>query len=93
MILLAHYAQHIPPTSTPSGERLMAAAISTLDDLEPLQGDLLRELATRHTRLCVPTSDSNRTRWPLHPLWQALQAHVETLPQTGHVRSTVPLQY
>ncbi|MFN8378122.1 MAG: hypothetical protein U0452_05570 [Anaerolineae bacterium] len=22
--------------------------------------------------LCVPTEDSNRSRWPLHPLWEAL---------------------
>lgn len=68
------------------GERLRGAGIRTLRDLQAFQNDLLRELATNHTSLRQPSLDGNRSRWPLHPLWQALCADIEALPQTGLVR-------
>lgn len=63
--------------------RLKQAGIRTFADLQGYQADLLRELATGHTTLRRPTADPNRSRWPLHPLWQALQAQIATMPQTG----------
>jgi hypothetical protein len=36
--------------------------------------------------LRVPAEDSNRSRWPLHPLWQSLQAHIGTLQAQGVIR-------
>jgi hypothetical protein len=72
------------------GERLRSAGIRSLDDLRSLQNDLLRELATNHTTLTVPTADGNRARWPLHPLWRALLADIDTLPQTGLIREIDP---
>ena len=74
------------------GERLRSAGIRTLDDLRALQHDLLRELATNHTTLRTPGSDINRSRWPLHPLWQQLQADIASMPQHGLVRSIDPEQ-
>jgi len=72
-------------------ERLKAAAIKTLADLEDLQGDLLKQLALAHTTLRRPNGDSNRARWPLHPLWQALEAAIDTMPLMGLCRHYDPL--
>ncbi len=70
------------------GERLREAGIRTLDDLRTCQGDLLRELSHGHTTLRQPlATDTNRSRWPLHPLWSQLQSDIATLPQTGLVRA------
>jgi hypothetical protein len=69
------------------GPRLKTGDIRTIDDLKAFQNDLLRELATQHTTLRQRTEDSNRSRWPLHPLWQSLCVEIEDLPQSGLVRS------
>lgn len=69
------------------GERLKQGGIRTLDDLRELQSDLLREITSNHTTLRQPNTDSNRSRWPLHPLWQKLQADIASMPQTGLVRN------
>ncbi|EKE72420.1 hypothetical protein [Oceanibaculum indicum] len=68
------------------GERLKPAGVRSLDDLRGLQGDLLRELTHNHTSLRRPTGDSNLSRWPLHPLWTALQAEIGHMPQSGLIR-------
>lgn len=44
-------------------------SIRTFTDLANSQGDVLRYLATEHSTLRNKTADSNRSRWPLHPLW------------------------
>jgi hypothetical protein len=64
--------------------------IRTFADLYDSQGDLLRYLAHEHDTLRVPTPDSNRSRWPLHPLWLDLQAQVETLNAQGVYREIDP---
>ena len=69
------------------GERLKQGGIRTLEDLAHLQSDLLRELATAHTTLRRPNGDSNRSRWPLHPLWGQLIEDILQGPQTGLMRS------
>lgn len=60
--------------------------IRTFADLFDSCGDVLRYLVTEHTTLRVRQADSNRSRWPLHPLWALLQQHVATLPAQGVVR-------
>ncbi|MEQ8442529.1 MAG: hypothetical protein RIM33_17165 [Alphaproteobacteria bacterium] len=65
--------------------RLREAGIRTFEDLKDFQADLLREVATNHTTLRTRTADANRSRWPLHPLWEALQTDIASLPQTGLV--------
>jgi len=60
--------------------------IRTFDDLETHQGDLLRYLSTEHDSLRVRTDDSNRSRWPLHPLWVQLQHEIEQFTTTGLYR-------
>lgn len=55
-------------------------------DLFDGQGDLLRYLSSDHTTLRTPSNDSNRSRWPLHPLWESLQNHIGTLSAQGLYR-------
>ena len=68
-------------------DKLRQFAIRTFDDLDAGCGDLLRYLCQSHTTLRVPSADTNRSRWPLHPLWSDLQAHIDTLNVQGVLRS------
>ncbi|MEO7621554.1 MAG: hypothetical protein ABIS30_00690 [Gallionella sp.] len=65
---------------------LRVVGIRTLEDLKERQGDLLRILVNDHTTLRIKRDDSNRSRWPLHPLWQDLQARVSQMEGLGVVR-------
>jgi hypothetical protein len=67
-------------------EVLRRFGIRQFQDLFDGCGDLLRHLVHDHTTLRVKGMDSNRSRWPLHPLWQLIQAHVNTLPAQGVIR-------
>jgi len=51
--------------------------IKTFDDLNSRLGDLLKYLSEEHDTLRKPNGDSNRSRWPLHPLWQDLQEKIK----------------
>lgn len=66
--------------------RLRTVGIRTFVDLEERQGDLLRVLVNDHTTLRIQTNDSNRSRWPLHPLWADLQTLVNQMDGIGIVR-------
>jgi len=57
--------------------------IRTFEDLRAQEGDVLHYLATEHDTLRVPTDDSNRSRWPLHTLWQDIQARIDELTHLG----------
>ncbi len=59
----------------------------TIKDLIEGQGDVLRYLATEHDTLRVPSSDTNRSRWPLHALWQDLQTHINDIEGVGVYRT------
>lgn len=61
--------------------------IRTLKSLFERQGDVLRYLAGEHTTLRLPTDDSNRSRWPLHSLWQDLQERISEFDALGARRS------
>jgi len=66
------------------GEGLKAAGIKSLADMYLGQAALLRGLAGKHTTLRYPSGDSNRSRWPLHPLWTAVLEAIAKLPyQSG----------
>jgi hypothetical protein len=71
-------------------ERLREGGIDTIADLRSLQNDLLRELCSNHTTLRRPGSDTNKARWALHPLWEALLEHIDALPQSGLIREIDP---
>lgn len=71
-------------------ERLKEAGIATLDDLRSFEGDLLTHLSDAYASLRVPTGDSNRSRWPLHPIWQAIRAEVAHLERQGLLKSYNP---
>lgn len=60
--------------------------IHTFGDLQERQGDLVRLLVEQHTTLRLKSPDSNRSRWPLHPLWRDLQEQVEKMNGLGVVR-------
>jgi hypothetical protein len=58
-------------------------SIVTFDDLKKKQGDLLQYLASEHDTLRLPNSDSNVSRWPLHPLWIDLLERIAELEHIG----------
>jgi hypothetical protein len=60
--------------------------IRTFTDLADGQGDVLRYLATEHSSLRNKSGDSNRSRWPLHPLWLDLQEQIQKLESLGVYR-------
>ena len=60
--------------------------IRGLEDLFERQGDLLRALTNDHTTLRLKSQDSNRSRWPLHPLWIDLQSRTNKLTGLGIYR-------
>ena len=66
---------------------LRSFGIRTLSDLLERQGDVLLHLATEHTTLRVPSADSNRSRWPLHPLWKDLEGQIANLEALGAQRT------
>ena len=53
--------------------------IRTFAELQERQGALLKFLAEHHDTLRIRTEDSNRSRWPLHPLWIDLQERIAVL--------------
>jgi hypothetical protein len=67
-------------------EVLKRFSIRTFEDLFAGYGDVLRYLTHDHTTLRVRSEDSNRSRWPLHPLWALLREHIATLPAQGVIR-------
>ena len=71
-------------------EVLRRFGIRSFTDLFEGAGDVLRYLVTEHTTLRVRQDDSNRSRWPLHPLWKLLQEHVDSLPAQGLIREVDP---
>lgn len=71
-------------------DTLKRFGIRTFQDLFDGSGDVLRYLVHEHTTLRVRQEDSNRSRWPLHPLWVLLQSHVETLQAQGVIREVDP---
>ena len=64
-------------------EPLRRFGIRTFDDLFSLQGDLLRYLASEHDSLRCKAEDSNRSRWPIHPLWQDLIERIKGMECQG----------
>lgn len=71
-------------------DMLRRFGLRTFADLFAGQGDLLRYLASEHDTLRVPTDDSNRSRWPLHPLWSDLLRQIEALDSQGVYRDIDP---
>jgi hypothetical protein len=71
-------------------EVLRRFGLRTVSDLAEGQGDVLRYLASEHDTLRVPSSDPNRSRWPLHRLWVDLQGQIATLPAQGVYRVIDP---
>lgn len=67
--------------------RLKMVGINSLAELNAFRGDILRELATGHTSLRLPTKDSNRSRWPYHPLWLGLLKAIGQENQTGLIET------
>lgn len=56
------------------GQRLKSVGISTIEQLRAHLPKLVATLARTHTSLRIPNGDSNRSRWPLHPMWRELIA-------------------
>ncbi|WP_026603433.1 replication initiation factor domain-containing protein [Methylomonas sp. 11b] len=71
-------------------EILKRFSIRSFKDLQDGTGDILRYLANEHDSLKMPTTDSNRARWPLHPLWQDLIQQIGRFNAQGVYRSIDP---
>jgi hypothetical protein len=71
-------------------ETLKRFGLRTFADLFEGYGDALRYLISEHTSLRVKSDDSNRSRWPIHPLWSMLAEHIQTLPAQGIYREVEP---
>ncbi len=54
-------------------ELLKRFGVRSLAGLQNQAGDLLHYLSTTHDTLRISSGDSNRSRWPLHPLWRDVQ--------------------
>lgn len=67
-------------------EPLRKIGITTFESLLERQADLLRPFVAAHTSLRIPNQDSNRSRWPLHPLWHDLITQVNQMQGLGLVR-------
>jgi hypothetical protein len=67
-------------------ETLKRFGLRTFQDLFEGKGDVLRYLISEHTSLRVKSDDSNRSRWPVHPLWTLLGQHIDQLPAQGVYR-------
>ncbi len=67
-------------------EHLRRFGIRTFADLDGQQGDLLRYLAESHDTMRIQQSDSNRSRWPTHPLWLDLQERIQDFNCQGILR-------
>lgn len=52
-------------------------------DAVPQLGALWRYLTTEWLRLAVPQDDDNRSRWPVHPLWDALAQAWDVAPDAS----------
>ena len=65
-------------------------SIRSFQDLQQGAGDILRYLANEHDSLRLPSGDSNRARWPLHPLWQDLIKQIGQFEAQGVYRSIDP---
>ena len=62
-------------------------AIRCVQDLIDQQGDLLTYLVEEHDTLRRKTDDSNRSRWPLHPVWIDLRRRIQAFNREGVYRS------
>jgi len=61
------------------GKALDLAGVETIDQLNARLPGLVRKLARHHTSLRVPTGDTNRSRWPVHPMWRGIIAATDRL--------------
>lgn len=71
-------------------ELLKRFGTRSLSGLQDQAGDLLHYLSTVHDTLRLPSSDSNRSRWPLHPLWQDLQEKAVAFGRQGVLAEIEP---
>lgn len=63
------------------GEFLKDNGIVTLAQLRAHAPQIVKRLATNHTSLRRKTRDKNRSRWPLHPIWEGLLESVDRVSQ------------
>ena len=69
---------------------LRMKGVRTFADLRERQGDVLRPLVESSASLRIQTADSNRSRWPVHPLWSDLSERIAAMDCLGVVRECDP---
>lgn len=66
--------------------------LRTFEDLYDQQGDALYYLSREHDTLRIRTNDTNKSRWPLHPLWRDIQYRAERFSRQGLIAEIDPLK-
>jgi len=61
-------------------DTLKRFGIRKFEDLTKKKKSLLKWLSNEHDTLRIPSTDSNKSRWPLHPLWMDVQKLIEEMP-------------
>ena len=67
-------------------DQLRKLGISSFESLDDRQGDLLRLPTKEHTTIRIKANDTNRSCWPIHPLWDDLIQQVNQMKGLGVVR-------
>jgi hypothetical protein len=52
--------------------------LRTFEDMERMAGDVILDIL-KTIRFALPTDDTNRSRWPSHPIWSACQQSAESV--------------
>lgn len=71
------------------GELLATFQIRTLAQFQAGKRAMLRTIAEDRFTIRRPNADSNRSRWPLHPFWEAVLDAIEAMPETPPARPFV----
>ena len=58
---------------------LKDSGIQTMSQIKGPLRALILKIAENHTTLRIPNGDTNRSRWPLHPLWIDLLKQIENM--------------
>lgn len=61
------------------GDRLKQAGIASAQQMKAYLPGLVRHLGKHHTSLRIPSADTNRSRWLLHPVSQGVIASADQL--------------
>lgn len=76
-----HVGHHAPERRVAEKRSLVSKPVGRIlldySDLDDMLGDMMQETLSA-IRYCVPSSDTNRARWSVDPLWSRVQQEVQS---------------